>query len=335
MPETLNRATQKDLRSCIPAAATPLEDFRADGIQLRSIINKGGYAVVYNGEYRGSQAAIKLSLEPGHDIFHNEISVNKALQGKSNRLVGYIDHGIGTFPNGKKHQLLILEHVADGSVHDQINRGGALHAETALRYTRQTAEGLHVMHAAGFVHRDVKPANILVSGSDVKLADFGVSMGFTQEAMQHPGGDTVPLELDKTGFVVGTPLYVAPEQAMGETGDPRSDVFELALSTHEMLVGEHFRNNNSSPKDQLEQVVDPVQYTYNVDKSMRNLVQHGYSAFEHSMRSAVHMNPDMRPNDPRDFAQDLADRLADMREDKGKLVSRRIFVASQPSTVRV
>jgi len=90
----------------------------------------------------------------------------------------------------------------------------------------EMARGLEEIHALGIVHRDLKPSNILVSRAGAtKIADFGIALGD-----EGPG-------LTQTGHAVGTPLYMAPEQLLGERADPRSDLFSLGVLVYEMLAG--------------------------------------------------------------------------------------------------
>ena len=100
----------------------------------------------------------------------------------------------------------------------------------ALRLTREAAEALAYAHARGVVHRDIKPENILLSDGHVLVTDFGIA-----RAVHADGGE----RLTSIGIVVGTPAYMSPEQASGETDvDGRSDIYSLGCVLYEMLAGE-------------------------------------------------------------------------------------------------
>ncbi len=100
----------------------------------------------------------------------------------------------------------------------------------ALEVTEEVADALNYAHRQGVLHRDIKPENILLSEGHAVVADFGIA-----KAISTAGGD----ELTRTGFPLGTPGYMSPEQAAGNTRlDERTDVFSLACVFYEMMVGE-------------------------------------------------------------------------------------------------
>jgi serine/threonine-protein kinase len=102
-------------------------------------------------------------------------------------------------------------------------------AAKAVRYAMDVATGMTVAHQSGIIHRDLKPANVLIDDTGlVKVVDFGVA------AAQHQG-DT---QLTKTGYVIGSPKYMAPEQILGKKVDERADIYSLGVILYEMLTGE-------------------------------------------------------------------------------------------------
>ena len=112
----------------------------------------------------------------------------------------------------------------------RLQREVQLPVVEAVRLTREIADALDAAHASGIVHRDVKPANILLSHGHAILADFGIAAA----AQGNPEG-----RLTDSGIVIGTPAYMSPEQSSGaRTLDGRSDIYSLACVLYEMLVGE-------------------------------------------------------------------------------------------------
>ncbi|RBP99621.1 serine/threonine-protein kinase [Bifidobacterium xylocopae] len=133
-------------------------------------------------------------------------------------LFGYYEHdGIG---------FIIMEYVPSGSLATLFKREGALDPIELLPILIQTARGLYVAHSHGVIHRDVKPANIMVSDTgEVKITDFGVSYSSNQG------------QLTQDGMVVGTAQYISPEQAQGLKATPQSDIYSLGVVAYEGLCG--------------------------------------------------------------------------------------------------
>ncbi len=122
---------------------------------------------------------------------------------------------------------LVMEFIAGETVQQRLDRVGPLDAAEAVRMGRQIAEGLGAAHAMGLIHRDVKPANILLeSGADrVKITDFGLARAADDAS------------LTQSGVIAGTPMYMAPEQAKGEVIDHRADLFSLGSVLYVMCSG--------------------------------------------------------------------------------------------------
>ncbi|HVO53724.1 MAG TPA: protein kinase [Solirubrobacterales bacterium] len=125
------------------------------------------------------------------------------------------------------HPYIVFEYVQGETLKQRIARVGALDPQEALAYAIEIARGLTVAHARNIVHRDIKPQNVLIDPEGrAKLTDFGISRQLEQDGMT------------ATGRVLGTTDYVAPEQAMGQGVDIRSDVYSLGVVLYEMLIGQ-------------------------------------------------------------------------------------------------
>jgi len=124
----------------------------------------------------------------------------------------------------------VMPYLEGESLRHRLQREGALPIEDCLTILREVADALAVAHAAGVVHRDVKPGNILLQGGHAVLTDFGVA-----RALEEARGGR---RLTDPGTAVGTPGYMSPEQAVGESQvDARSDVYAVAIVGYEMLTG--------------------------------------------------------------------------------------------------
>lgn len=144
-------------------------------------------------------------------------------------LFEYYEHdGIG---------FLIMEYVPSKSLADLFHSKGAMDPIELLPILIQTARGLFVAHSHGVIHRDVKPANIMVSDTgEVKITDFGVSYSTGQG------------QITQDGMVVGTAQYISPEQAQGQQATPQSDIYSLGVVAYEGLAG-HRPFTGTTPVD--------------------------------------------------------------------------------------
>ncbi|MCI0456702.1 MAG: protein kinase [Gemmataceae bacterium] len=122
---------------------------------------------------------------------------------------------------------LVMQYVGGMSLQQRIEEGGPLEVQEVVRIGMEVAEGLAAAHKQGLVHRDIKPANILLeSGQRVKLTDFGLARAADDAS------------LTQSGVVAGTPQYMAPEQARGETVDHRADLFSLGSVLYTLCTGQ-------------------------------------------------------------------------------------------------
>ena len=169
-------------------------------------------------------------------------------------LFDYYEHdGIG---------FLIMEYVPSKSLADLYHKEKVIEPTRLLPILIQTARGLFVAHSHGVIHRDVKPANIMVSETgNVKITDFGVSYSSDQE------------QITQDGMVVGTAQYISPEQAQGEQATAQSDIYSLGIVAYEGLCG-HRPFTGATPVDiAAAHVNDPVPpLPDNLDLQLRQFV---------------------------------------------------------------
>ena len=183
-------------------------------------------------------------------------------------LFDYYEHdGIG---------FLIMEYVPSKSLADLYHKEKIIDPTKLLPILIQTARGLFVAHSHGVIHRDVKPANIMVSDTgNVKITDFGVSYSSDQE------------QITQDGMVVGTAQYISPEQAQGEQATAQSDIYSLGGVAYEGLCG-HRPFTGATPVDiAAAHVNDPVPpLPENVDLQLQQFIM-----------SMLAKNPKDRPKD--------------------------------------
>ncbi|QDU23598.1 protein kinase domain-containing protein [Urbifossiella limnaea] len=131
---------------------------------------------------------------------------------------------------------LVMEFIPGETLQDKLNRTGPLEVADIVRIGRQVAEGLTAAHATDLIHRDIKPGNILLEGGAgrVKITDFGLARAADDAS------------ISQSGLIAGTPMYMAPEQAKGETLDQRADLFSLGSVLYQMAAGRPpFRANST------------------------------------------------------------------------------------------
>ena len=197
-------------------------------------LGRGGMASVWLARdlRHDRPVAIKVLLPElagaiGPDRFVREVRLTARLQHPN--IVTVFDSGVVQGPDQLAIPWYAMAFVPGESLRARIDRERQLPVDEAVRITAAAAAALHAAHREGIVHRDIKPENVLLAGSDVYVADFGIAKAVL---------DTGAEKLTNTGFAIGTPAYMSPEQAMAETVDPRTDQYSLACVLYEMLTGE-------------------------------------------------------------------------------------------------
>jgi eukaryotic-like serine/threonine-protein kinase len=206
-----------------------LRNALADRYALERELGHGGMATVFLAQdlKHRRKVAIKV-LKPeiaaaiGPERFQREIEIAAQLQHP---------HILPLYDSGEAAGYLyyVMPYVEGESLRDRLNREKQLPQEDVVKITSEVANALGYAHSRDFVHRDIKPENIMLSGGTAVVADFGIARAASAVEQQ---------QLTQTGTVIGTPLYMSPEQGTGSDVDGRSDQYSLACVVYEMLVGE-------------------------------------------------------------------------------------------------
>src|SRR4051812_24072241 len=193
-------------------------------------LGRGGMATVYLArDLKHDRWVAMKVLRPelaaalGPQRFLREIRLTAQLQHP--HILTLLDSG-----EGEGSLYYVMPYVEGESLRQRLQREGPLAIDEALRITRAIAHALDYAHERGVIHRDVKPENIMLHEGEPMLSDFGIAL-----AVAAAGGE----RLTETGFSLGTPAYMSPEQSSAEPRlDGRSDQYSLACVTYEMLAGE-------------------------------------------------------------------------------------------------
>jgi serine/threonine-protein kinase len=206
------------------------------------VIGAGGMGAVYEAQHVGTGRRVAIKV-----ISTGDLTKDAQLVGRFQReakAAGAIDtqHICGVLDTGTDPEsglpYMVMEYMVGEDVQQLLRRAAPLSPELALRIVAQTCLGLQKAHDTGVVHRDIKPANLFLNKSDggnviVKVLDFGIAKVKMETASE--AGDA---GLTRTGTMLGSPLYMSPEQARGmKTIDHRADIWSLGVVLYEMLSG--------------------------------------------------------------------------------------------------
>ena len=274
-------------------------------------IGHGGMATVYLATdlVTNTTVAVKaphaeLVAQLGPERFAREVRISTQLQHPG--IVAVLDSGVA-----EGMPFYVMPFVDGETLEQRLARTGPLPVLVAIQIACEIAEGLAYAHRHGFVHRDVKPANILLSNGRALLADFGIA-----RAIERGAGT----RLTETGFAVGTADYMSPEQASSDTLlDGRSDVYSLACVLYEMLVGAPPFTGPTTRSVMARHFMDPV-------PSLRTVRETVPMKLEQAVMRAMAKSP----VDRYESADDFRDALRDPRLNEAPDTPVAIIVAAPP-----
>ncbi len=234
----------------------------ADFVQDREL-GRGGNAVVYAARWMPTGEPVALK------IIHGELTKDDKFVARFRREVraaSLIKHPqvcrVIAFGEEAGVLWLAMELLDGGSVRDLVDRVGRLPPQVAALLTGQWLQALQAAHDLGILHRDIKPANAMVTSlGQLKLVDFGIAK--TRD----------DATVTETGFLVGTPAYMSPEQAVGRDIDARTDLYAVGVSLYEMLLGANPYANDAPSQALLKIASSPLPSVFEQDASVPGAVE--------------------------------------------------------------
>ena len=204
--------------------------------EVLQVLGRGGFGIVFRAfdEVLQRVVAVKVlspqmaATSPSRKRFLRE--AQSSAQVRHENVVQVYEVGETPLP------YLVMEFIPGETLQQRLDRVGPVDPAEVVRIGRQAAEGLAAAHVTDLIHRDIKPGNILLDGGGgrVKITDFGLARAADDAS------------ISQSGIIAGTPMYMAPEQARGETLDQRADLFSLGSVLYQMAAGRPpFRANNT------------------------------------------------------------------------------------------
>src|SRR5262245_13994864 len=264
--------------------------------QILNPIGAGGMGEVYKAKDARLNRTVAIKVLP-QDVasdperkqrFEREAQTIAALNHPNICVVYDVGEAGGT-------HYMVMEYLEGETLAARIERS-PMPREQALKCAIEIGDALDKAHSHGVVHRDVKPANIILTKAGAKLLDFGLAKAGAAAVVS--GVSQLPTNLTMQGTIVGTPQYMAPEQVEGMEPDARSDIFALGVVLYEMLTGTKAFTGKSQASlmaSILEHEPAPIS---TVQPTMP-------SAFDRVVRTAINKDPDARWQNVRDFVFEL------------------------------
>ncbi len=221
--------------------------------EIRGEIGRGGMATVYHAYDPRFEREVALKVLP-HEMLH-DVQFRTRFEREA-KTIAMLEHPaivpVYDFGEEEGQPYFVMRYMTGGSLSDRIKKG-PMRVQEAAQLIAHIAPGLDEAHAKHIIHRDLKPGNILFDQFyEPYISDFGIAK--LSEAQTNVTGNAI----------VGTPAYMSPEQAQGESIDGRSDIYALGVILFEMLTGQQPYHGDTPMSVVVKQITDPVPHILNV-----------------------------------------------------------------------
>lgn len=216
--------------------------------RIIGITGRGGVSTVYKAENINTKEIVAIKFLHAKRVRDEELVRRFVREAKTTTKLSH-QNAIQVFDwgfDGQERPFMIMEFLQGETLSKRIQRSGGFNYKKAVEIFDQICDAVGEAHELGIIHRDLKPDNIMLvnhNGLDdwVKVFDFGIAKMMTPE-----DGDAY-ITLTRTGAILGTPVYMSPEQLRGRKADVRSDIYALGIILYEMLTGKPpFQSKNTA-----------------------------------------------------------------------------------------
>ena len=261
--------------------------------RVREVLGEGGMGTVFEAQHEGLGNVVAIKILHPNQVHKRDAVQRFHHEARAAARIGHPNicevYDVGTLPDGRPY--LVMDRLTGITMAERIQALGGLPFQEVVDTLTQVLSGLHAAHEKGIIHRDIKPENVFLSERVgcpplAKILDFGVSKVMSEHAQASNFSD---VEVTRTGVVLGTPYYLAPEQARGErTLDARVDLYACGVLLYEALTGRRpFRAANynallisiltSTPRPAREIRPDlPAGFSRVLDKSIERATEDRY-----------------------------------------------------------
>ena len=232
--------------------------------EIKSELGRGGMATVYRGYDPRFEREVAIKVLPP-EMLHADPQFRTRFEREA-KIIAQLEHRsiVPVYDVGEENDqpYFVMRFMGGGSLSDRIKKN-IYNVEDATRILENIAPGLDEAHSKGIIHRDLKPGNVLFDNKDIPfISDFGIAKMISSEAGNVTGSG-----------IIGTPAYMAPEQASGEILDGRADIYALGVLLYEMLTGKQPYEADTPLGIAIKHVTEPVPHILDANPTLPRWIE--------------------------------------------------------------